>query len=647
MALSSKQNITRGGQIFNQNVGMTFQVINTVFFWSLISALAGFIMCFIFRIMILENGSSLFGQWISAEISSATDQISNAVSFDLTQTQVNSIDFIHYSINGISYKLPISQFLALPGMVYFTDTFYAGIVLAFIIGIGSACGLFWYFKSFGKELTKDKKIRGKSIIDAVKFSTVLAKEDRSAFEISYATPETKSKGYPVSMEQKFAMPKYFEVRHTFIHGSNGTGKSQLMNQMVLQIFNKKAKKIIFDRNGHAAETFYRKERGDKILNPFDRRSERWDLFTEFRDYTDYKVLANFMIPGSISGNDKIWVDAPRKVIVDSLMNLQDNKDQSLLELLYLLSFMDIKELHKELEGTSSGRSISQENERMANSIQGIISTYIDAFESCLYLDLEKDRPAFAIRDWLTSKDDASVLFITYPNQQAEALKPLLGLFFSLVIHWSLSLTSDPNRRIFVFCDELAAFGRLENLHAALAEGRKYGLSLFLATQNYFDIVKIYGQHEAKSILDQCNSKFFFRSKEPETCEFVSSCLFDQEVETVLQNRAYSNNEYRDGVSALTHKEKRQLVLPSEVSNMKDLECYLDTITDSLVHFDLFYKPWAKKALALDKVDTNINYQIMKDYVRTKRAPRIKNQDVDENGEILAKEGPQIIDTIVL
>lgn len=47
------------------------------------------------------------------------------------------------------------------------------------------------------------------------------------------------------------------------------------------------------------------DRGDEILNPFDPRSCRWDLFAEIRQPYDFDQLAHSLIPDG-AGEDRIW-----------------------------------------------------------------------------------------------------------------------------------------------------------------------------------------------------------------------------------------------------------------------------------------------------------------------------------------------------
>jgi len=54
--------------------------------------------------------------------------------------------------------------------------------------------------------------------------------------------------------------------------------------------------LIADPDGGYLRRFYDLHRGDVILNPFDPRSARWDLFAELRDPYDADQLARALIP---------------------------------------------------------------------------------------------------------------------------------------------------------------------------------------------------------------------------------------------------------------------------------------------------------------------------------------------------------------
>ena len=75
------------------------------------------------------------------------------------------------------------------------------------------------------------------------------------------------------------------------------------------------------------------------------------------------------------------------------------------------------------------------------------------------------------------------------------------------------------------------------------------------------------------ILDN-NTKLFFRCTEPSSQQWISKVLGDKEEAESSENISYGANSTRDGVSLSRHVRQKQLVIPSEFSQLNDLECYI-------------------------------------------------------------------------
>lgn len=62
--------------------------------------------------------------------------------------------------------------------------------------------------------------------------------------------------------------------------------------------------IIVDPNGTLLSRFFLP--GDVILNPFDRRSESWNIFNELRDPYDFKRYALSVVPKVLTDEAEEW-----------------------------------------------------------------------------------------------------------------------------------------------------------------------------------------------------------------------------------------------------------------------------------------------------------------------------------------------------
>jgi Type IV secretion-system coupling protein DNA-binding domain len=87
-----------------------------------------------------------------------------------------------------------------------------------------------------------------------------------------------------------------ETKHFKIIGTTGTGKSTAIRELLARAVARGDRAIIADPDGSYARHFYDPARGDVILNPFDRRAARWDLFAEIIEPHDADHLARSLIP---------------------------------------------------------------------------------------------------------------------------------------------------------------------------------------------------------------------------------------------------------------------------------------------------------------------------------------------------------------
>ena len=79
---------------------------------------------------------------------------------------------------------------------------------------------------------------------------------------------------------KFPYPHKTESQHTIITGASGSGKTQVMLDLLTQIRARGDKAIIYDKMGTYVRKFYDPNK-DFILNPFDNRSKHWDYFFDW------------------------------------------------------------------------------------------------------------------------------------------------------------------------------------------------------------------------------------------------------------------------------------------------------------------------------------------------------------------------------
>jgi len=86
--------------------------------------------------------------------------------------------------------------------------------------------------------------------------------------------------------------------HFLLAGTTGSGKTVAIENLLDGITARGDRAIICDPNGGYLSAFARD--GDRLLNPFDTRSERWCVFNEFRrDFVAENKVVNANGAGSL------------------------------------------------------------------------------------------------------------------------------------------------------------------------------------------------------------------------------------------------------------------------------------------------------------------------------------------------------------
>ena len=102
-----------------------------------------------------------------------------------------------------------------------------------------------------------------------------------------------------------AIPPEDETKHFKFMGTTGAGKSTAMRELLDGALKRGDRAVIADPDGAFLSRFYDRHRGDIILNPFDSRSAKWDLFSELKNPYDIDQMARAFIPDR--GNaDPTW-----------------------------------------------------------------------------------------------------------------------------------------------------------------------------------------------------------------------------------------------------------------------------------------------------------------------------------------------------
>ncbi|HUX78538.1 MAG TPA: type IV conjugative transfer system coupling protein TraD [Alphaproteobacteria bacterium] len=359
-----------------------------------------------------------------------------------------------------------------------------------------------------------------------------------------------------------------ETSHLLMTGTTGSGKTNAFHILLPQLRQRGDKAIIVDVTGTYISQYYNAET-DFILNPLDTRSQSWHPWADCHLESHYDVLANSFIPENHHSKDPFWDNASRAVFKAALRKYASQGTLDINQLMTFLLSSSSKDFEDFFKGTEASTFASKDNEKTTGSIRSVLSSQIEGLRQ-----LETTQESFSLRNWVMNQEQRGVLFITARSDQRQPLKPLISAWVDMAINALMVLPENYNRRLWFIIDELTALQKLPSLPMGLAEGRKYGGCFLVGFQSKPQLEEIYGRQAAESMLDLFNTKIFFRCTEPSTQAWISKVLGDKEEIEPQENISYGANSMRDGVSLSHHTRQKPLVMPTELSQLKDLEAYI-------------------------------------------------------------------------
>lgn len=423
----------------------------------------------------------------------------------------------------------------------------------------------------GRRQTQTKKERGTSLLPTSQLKRLIRRRHISDLSLD-SLPLIKNK----------------ETSHLMVCGTTGSGKSNLIQTLLPQIRERGDRAIIVDLTGDFVSRYY-DCCSDFLLNPFDVRHQNWNPWAECQTESHYDAFAHAMIPQKGQTQDPFWENASRIVLATALKKLAEKDAPSTQELYHLLVEAPMTEYQKFFEGTEAVSLTDRQADKTAASIRSNLSTQLAGLK---YLDTQGE--LFSIRNWVAHGNPDSWLFLSARPDQRQTLQGLMTAWMDTAISALMTLEPDSNRRLWFVMDELPALNRLPSLEMMLAEARKYGGCVLAGFQSMPQLTTVYGTSIAQTLLGLFNTQVFFRSTDPDTTSWISKVLGEAEIQEMKESLSYGAQSARDGVSLSQQDRRRSVVLPTQIANLKDLQCYVRLPGDyPVTQLKMKYKPARK------------------------------------------------------
>lgn len=426
---------------------------------------------------------------------------------------------------------------------------YARFTIAGIASISSAAAA---FTTFLRWRTESPPSRGRPLVKGTQALRRLAAETKT---------ECKDSQPGIRVHPEIQISTDRETKHFLVMGASGSGKTQIIWQMLKEAIRRGDRVLVFDSKGEFTEEL----NGFRFIAPWDKRSRAWHIADDCLTMPDAREFAMRLIPDN--DKDPLWPNASRQVLVALIVHLQTTQPGE-------WTFADLHKLL--LEPISAIRQIAsvhnpdavhslEEGSRTTQSIMINLMAFMAPVSDLAKAWGKPSQKRFSMRQWILDDNPQCKTVVMQGSQRYQQLarsccNSLLSVLASVIA--SPELTQDPNRRIWLFLDEFTQLGRVRDIGPLIEMGRSKGLRIVIGVQDVAQLYAAYGKHETDAWTSSMATSLYTRLEGGSTTEWVSHRIGDKE--NIEANHSVTHTAGGTSETEQTHTRKTRTVMPAEL-----------------------------------------------------------------------------------
>lgn len=371
-----------------------------------------------------------------------------------------------------------------------------------------------------------------------------------------------------------ALPAGTENRHLLAVGATGTGKSSFLFDLVDQIADRGEAVFLYDPDGSYVSRFYDSDRGDVILNCWDRRTARWALIDDIATLADAHRVAAILLPKPANaGESAFWWDEARLLLAHLLHHLATTGG-TLDDLADLLNggSSDVEEEHLDrlrsiVRGTPAATIFTAGGDKATASVvfmNGIAARSVHTLAA-----VSRDADAFSFDRFIAALDRAPgpkpFVFLCCPRRNRDLGTPIVAAWLDAAASAILQRTPDRGPNVWTIIDELASLPPVQSLSNLMPEGRKYRACVTIAFQSLAQLNIAYGEAAAHVITGQTSTQLLMRLGDSPSAEWAARLVGQAEVEGLRPTISLDTQAKGDRGSIAPDRHRETLLMDSDLT----------------------------------------------------------------------------------
>ncbi len=359
-----------------------------------------------------------------------------------------------------------------------------------------------------------------------------------------------------------------EEEHLLCIGGSGSGKTSAILIPTLRTFD--GTFFAVDISGDIAKNVNRP--GMQILDPFSIEPVSYNVFYFVDKASDisekYELisqLAYLIMPeiNTKTGDSHFFQENGRKMLIASLVHYyKQNNDFN--EICKKILYLDTDELLNEICENNNDytrnniSSFRGTNEKNTAGCKQNMDTAITFFATNANMQKILHRPRVNEKSIDPSILENSDVILQIPEAKLSIYSPFLSIIIAQTFEYCSQRSLSEKNTILFALDEFSRLGRVDILNA-LRTLRKRHIRILLLTQSFADLDAVYGRENRMIIADNCGYKVILKITDPDTQDYVSRLIGEQDV--IKQSHNWNSNQ--NGYTEAPHKER--IIQPAELA----------------------------------------------------------------------------------